>query len=361
MRWLIKKIFTLLTIVFIIISIYFIITIIGNKDEIVEAYNRITYTKQEGADNIRTNFLQVYSTYGEDLFIALGVKKSDFALSGAADSPSENPEEYVPFCTCTQKCLDESTTDHSCSVCAVDYTQCAQILICVCAGPDKCSDSHVDSNCRACTHDSTLCVVVEGQTNSNPSATPTPSTPPTESNTPPPEPPGNGALWSLPAFFKQNEGTQAGWNVGGTSKTVAKIGCAITSLINLASWEGVSDLPAKFESATKNTNNFTSSGGVYWDRFLSDIGSSYRLGTRGASFDTNEVCSRLDNNQPTLFYYSSPNSYYNGSQHFVFVLGYDVDDSTNEVTFTVADPAYGYKTIPASDCINTGVQCNYFN
>lgn len=355
MKWLAKKMFTLLAIVFIIVSIYFIITIVGNRHEIIEAYNRITYTKQEGADNTRANFLQVYSTYGEDLLIALGIKKSDFAISGAADSPSENPEEHTPFCVCTQKCLDESTTDHSCSVCAVDYTQCTQILICVCTGPDKCNDSHIDSNCRACTHDVTLCEVIQGQNR------PLPQPPSHPSQDPFPEPPGNGTLLSLPVFFKQNEGSQAGWYVGGTRKTVSKIGCAITSLINIASWEGVSDLSTKFESATKNANNFTLDGSVYWDRFLSDIGSSYRIGTKGALFNTNEVCSRLDNNQPTLFYYSRSNSYYKGNQHYALVLGYDVDDSTNEVTFTVADPAYGYKTISASNCIFTGVKCNYFN
>ena len=180
MKWLAKKMFTLLAIVFIIVSIYFIITIIGNRHEIIEAYSRITYTKQEGADNMRANFLQVYSTYGEDLLIALGIKKSDFAISGAADSPSENPEEYTPFCVCTQKCLDENTTDHSCSVCAVDYTQCAQTLICVCTGPDKCNDSRVDSNCRACTHDMTLCEVIQGQSR----PLPQPSLPPPQNQFP---------------------------------------------------------------------------------------------------------------------------------------------------------------------------------
>lgn len=195
MRWLTKKVYTLLVIVFIIVSIYFIITVLGSSKEIIEAYNRITYTKQEGTDNIRSNFLQVYGTYGEELFIALGIKKSDFAMTGVSDSQSHTPEENnIPFCTCTQKCLDEATTDDSCGVCSYDYTECLQELVCMCLGPDKCGLGHVDSSCRACVHDVTLCEVVQGETR----PAPTPPTPKPKPQNPPSTPSPGGNNFTTP-------------------------------------------------------------------------------------------------------------------------------------------------------------------
>ena len=97
MKWLAKKMFTLLAIVFIIVSIYFIITIVGNRHEIIEAYNRITYTKQEGADNMRANFLQVYSTYGEDLLIELDEFAEPFAPLMLAEIEFPNEGSALAF------------------------------------------------------------------------------------------------------------------------------------------------------------------------------------------------------------------------------------------------------------------------
>ena len=181
MRWLVKKIYVILIVVFIIVSIYFIITIIGSSKEIIQAYNRITYTKQEGADNIRSNFLQVYSTYGEELFIALGIKKTDFMLSGIGDSSSIMPDENVtPFCTCDQKCLNQNEANIGCQVCTEDYTKCVMELYCLCVGPDKCSSTHTDTNCHACIYDITLCEVIQGETRE-------PNPPPDVNPNPPPQ------------------------------------------------------------------------------------------------------------------------------------------------------------------------------
>lgn len=134
------------------VSIYFIITIVGNRDIVVNAYNNLSNTNQQGADVIRTNFLQVYGTYGEELFIALGISKTDYAPGGVGDSDPGTPDSSEDkFCTCMDRCTSDTDFDDTCEICKKDWHDCAYTPPCTCTGPDRCSPSNVESSCGACT------------------------------------------------------------------------------------------------------------------------------------------------------------------------------------------------------------------
>lgn len=147
------------------VSIFFIITIIGNRDVVVDAYNNLSDSKERGADVVRNNFLQVYGTYGEELFIALGINKTDFVPGGVGDSDPGTPgEELYKVCTCIDKCTSDTDFDDTCEVCKMDWKQCAFIPPCTCAGPDRCTSTNIDQSCDACKQSVANCKVqVQGQ------------------------------------------------------------------------------------------------------------------------------------------------------------------------------------------------------
>ena len=143
------------------VSIFFIITIIGNRDVVVDAYNNLSDSKERGADVVRNNFLQVYGTYGEELFIALGINKTDFAPGGVGDSDPGTPgEEIYKVCTCTDKCTSDTDFDDTCEVCKVDWKQCAYIPPCTCLGnvTQPCDSTNVYASCEACNLDIKYCL-----------------------------------------------------------------------------------------------------------------------------------------------------------------------------------------------------------
>lgn len=142
------------------VSIFFIFSIVGNRDKVIESFNAMNSVEAQGADVTRQNFLKVYSTYGEELFIALGIKKTDYAPNGVGDSDPGTPGESASkYCTCTDKCTSDSDFDDTCEVCKIDWTQCAYIPPCTCAGPDRCTPTNVDNSCEACKLDYTNCTV----------------------------------------------------------------------------------------------------------------------------------------------------------------------------------------------------------
>lgn len=163
MRRLLKAIFMILGVSCIAVLIYFIVIIIGSKGEVVKQYKNMTSASTQGADNIHANFLRVYGTYGEELFIQLGLKKTDYAINGTSDSDSSMPGDKIQSgCTCTSLCTSDSDYDDTCDVCAKDWTQCAYVSPCTCAGPDRCTSSNVDDTCEACKISYTNCVVSTG-------------------------------------------------------------------------------------------------------------------------------------------------------------------------------------------------------
>lgn len=151
MRRLIKAILLTIVITCAGVSIYFIITIVGNRDIVVNAYNNLSNTNQQGADVIRTNFLQVYGTYGEELFIALGISKTDYAPGGVGDSDPGAPDgSENKICTCTDRCTSDSDFDDTCEICKHDWNKCAYVPPCTCSGTDRCNQTTVDQTCDAC-------------------------------------------------------------------------------------------------------------------------------------------------------------------------------------------------------------------
>lgn len=145
------------------VSVFFIITIIGNRDIVVDAYNSLSSASKRGADAIRTNFLQVYSSYGEELFIALGVNKTDYAPGGIGDSDpgtGEGSDILHEVCTCTDMCTSDTDFDDTCEVCKVDWQNCAYVPPCTCSGPDRCTQGNVDNSCEACKLDIRNCMVI---------------------------------------------------------------------------------------------------------------------------------------------------------------------------------------------------------
>lgn len=160
MRKILKAILYVIAASCVIVLVYFIIAIIGNRKEVVNAYKAMTNTKEQGADNIRTNFLRVYGTYGEELFLALGMKKTDYDISGTVDSDIEMDEPTVKLCTCTAECKSDTDYDDTCEVCKLDWQQCYYVAPCTCSGPDRCTSTNVDSSCEACNKDYKNCAVV---------------------------------------------------------------------------------------------------------------------------------------------------------------------------------------------------------
>lgn len=160
MRKILKAILGVIAASCVIVLVYFIIAIIGNRKEVVNAYKAMTNTKEQGADNIRTNFLRVYGTYGEELFLALGMKKTDYDISGTVDSDTEMDEPTVKLCTCTSECTSETDYDDTCEVCKLDWQQCAYVAPCTCSGQDRCTSTNVDSSCEACKKDYKNCAVI---------------------------------------------------------------------------------------------------------------------------------------------------------------------------------------------------------
>ena len=160
MRQLIKAILLTIVITCAGVSIYFIITIVGNRDIVVNAYNNLSNTNQQGADVIRTNFLQVYGTYGEELFIALGISKTDYAPGGVGDSDHGAPDgSENKICTCTDRCTSDSDFDDTCEVCKHDWKKCAYVPPCTCSGTGRCTSTTVDTSCEACTISPSYCTI----------------------------------------------------------------------------------------------------------------------------------------------------------------------------------------------------------
>lgn len=163
MKKLLKAILTILGVSCIAVLIYFIVIIIGSKGEVVKQYKNMTSASVQGADNIHANFLRVYGTYGEELFIALGLKKTDYAVNGTSDSDVSMPGDTVySGCTCTSRCTSDSDYDDTCDVCSKDWTQCAYVPPCSCSGSDRCTSSNVDSSCEACSISYMNCKVSMG-------------------------------------------------------------------------------------------------------------------------------------------------------------------------------------------------------
>lgn len=163
MKRLLKAIFMILGVSCIAVLIYFIVIIIGSKGEVVKQYKNMTSASTQGADNIHANFLRVYGTYGEELFIQLGLKKTDYAINGTSDSDTSMPGDKVQSgCTCTSLCTSNSDYDDTCVVCSKDWTQCAYVPSCTCSGPDRCTSSNVDDTCEACKISYTNCIVSTG-------------------------------------------------------------------------------------------------------------------------------------------------------------------------------------------------------
>lgn len=163
MKKLFKAIFMILGVSCIAVLIYFIVIIIGSKGEVVKQYKNMTSASTQGADNIHANFLRVYGTYGEELFIQLGLKKTDYAITGTSDSDTSMPGDKVQSgCTCTSLCTYDSDYDDTCDVCAKDWTQCAYVPPCTCSGPDRCTSGNVDDTCEACKISYTNCCIPTG-------------------------------------------------------------------------------------------------------------------------------------------------------------------------------------------------------
>lgn len=163
MKRLLKAIFMILGISCIAVLIYFIVIIIGSKGEVVKQYKNMTSASTQGADNIHANFLRVYGTYGEELFIQLGLKKTDYAINGTSDSDSSMPGDKVQSgCTCTSLCTSDSDYDDTCDVCSKDWTQCVYVPPCTCSGPDRCTSGNVDDTCEACKISYNNCIVSTG-------------------------------------------------------------------------------------------------------------------------------------------------------------------------------------------------------
>lgn len=146
---------------------------------------------------------------------------------------------------------------------------------------------------------------------------------------------GNGVMWNATTNFRMIDKPQKDIQIGSSGKYVGNVGCAITSLFNIRIWEGNVDSKV-FENATKNPNNFLGAG-VYWDRFLSEIGSKYRVAKKGAKLNIEDLCSRLDSGVPTLIHYAGKVAYYKGDGHYVFPIGYKKEGS--DVIITIMDSA----------------------
>lgn len=195
------------------VSIFFIFSIVGNRDKVIEGFNAMNSVEAQGADVTRQNFLKVYSTYGEELFIVLGIKKTDYAPSGVGDSDPGTPGESASkYCTCTDKCTSDSDFDDTCEVCKIDWTQCAYVPPCCCTGPDRCSSTSVNQSCEACKASLANCIVqVQGQSQ------------------------GKYTKWNSALNLFECEQTPTLWgNVSTTDGTWSQLACGTIAVYNAA-------------------------------------------------------------------------------------------------------------------------------
>ena len=135
------------------------------------------------------------------------------------------------------------------------------------------------------------------------------------------EPQLNSISLAVPSY-KQTDTRWANVYIGNSGKTIAKIGCATTSIAMLESYRrGISIYP----DAMSKKLSYSSSGNVYWP-------TDYKVHTSSADY-LKSIYDILSSGKPVLF--GAKNRY--GSQHWIVITGFTGDKLTPSA-FTINDP-----------------------
>ena len=130
-------------------------------------------------------------------------------------------------------------------------------------------------------------------------------------------------------LYKQSDSRWANVKLGSSGKTMAKIGCATTSIAMIESFKSGKTI---YPDAMAKKLSYTSSGSVYWPK-------DYKAVTSSSAY-LEKIYGELKKGKAVLF--GAKNSY--GSRHWVVITGFKGGNNLSTEGFTINDPATKNRT-----------------
>ncbi|MFO7807458.1 MAG: C39 family peptidase [Candidatus Moraniibacteriota bacterium] len=128
-------------------------------------------------------------------------------------------------------------------------------------------------------------------------------------------------------YYSQGDSRWGKDKIAGTSLSMEKWGCAITSVAMVFTHYGKSVEP---DDLAKKVSFFTSSGDIKWRNPANDYGMKLEENTKHTGVDWDEVDYYIDRGHPVIAFIASPS----GAGHYVVIHGYDEDHED----YVVHDP-----------------------
>lgn len=139
---------------------------------------------------------------------------------------------------------------------------------------------------------------------------------------------GNKSIYLNVPSFKQTDARWASVTLGSSGKTIAKIGCATTSIAMMESYRNGYNI---YPDTMSKKLRYSSSGSVYWP-------SDYKVTTDKTDY-LEKFYALLQQGKPVLF--GSKNYY--GSQHWIVITGFKGGTLTAS-NFIINDPGSNSRT-----------------